>query len=490
MHWNKNSLVVSEDLTEDVWSAILEELNERDDVGLEIENSSVRVKSIQIPRAVSSVRFKSCLFKNIISISGLREGRYFGMVNCRRDFLAGNVTLEKICCRVFSFQCDYEQSSSEDDKDSWSSNCLSITPFIKDSQFNHVDYKSESIAEFVNVLFIDKFFFKPFGDVKDECLYFKNCKFNFGLGMRVNGGSEVSIKFDSCELIDCGLLGHNFMELIVAEETNVKSVEIVNSNLAGLFVNLFKIKVDILKVYNSTIGCLDLNTSSDGEDKYIHRVIVENSSIDYLYLRYREIVQLMSFKGTEFKYPPEFLGTNIPNGSVFPKKEGFISRNGQEDASCYRILRYAMESQRDRHLEGLFFSLEQESVLNEKSGVRRYFSLSYLYLIFSEYGTNYQKPLWLLMFSFILFFIVNAILMSPVISPELSIDWNIVTNALAVTLKQVLQPFSSLKDVTSTSYISDAVDFKIALLGAIHSLIALTCLTFAALAIRWKFKRG
>lgn len=488
MFWIKNSLVVADDLTDEVWKKISSELQGKDDVSLKIEKSEVSIDEIDIPSSVSSVAFKSCTFLNPITISGLDKGRYFGFENCRKKFLLGNVNIENINCRLFVLKCDYRES--EEDEEASTSKGMSIVPFIRESVFHYVEYHSETIGEFIDVVFLTKFEYTTFGNVDNECLYFKGCVFDSGFSMQAIGSGNISFKFDSSKLIDIEKTGCSLMELKVKGDISITCLELIHSDLKGLVVDLFRIKIDFVEIKNSSIGSLDLNTSSDGEDKYIHRVVVENSEVDYLYLRYREIVQILSLKGTKLNNSPEFLGANIPNGSVFPNKDGFISRNGQQDASCYRILRYAMESQRDRQLEGLFFSLEQESILNEKSGLNKYFSFSYLYLIFSDYGTNYHKPLLLMVASFVVFFLINAALMSPVVSIELPIDWFILSNAFIVTLKQFLLPFSSLKDFTSTVSINDPYEYLIALLGVIQSLIGLICLTLAGLAIRWKFKRG
>jgi len=188
--------------------------------------------------------------------------------------------------------------------------------------------------------------------------------------------------------------------------------------------------------------------------------------------------------------PPQLHGANIPHGSVFPEKIRFLSRSGDSDAACYRTLRYFMESIRGRELEGIFFSLEQESILNKQKGLSRVLSANYFYLKISEHGTNYTRPLLILLLANVFFAIIYAVIASPRISIGLPIDWQLLENSFLFSLKQTLQPFSSLKDLAPLPEDNALSTFTCSLLGVFNSLISVSCIALSGLALRWKFKRG
>ncbi len=480
------SLTIDVNLTNDVWNRVIKVTKNHDDISLIVKNVNVDISKLVIPESISSVDLKCCKFNEPVEISGLDKGRFFGMDNCKKNFILGNVTLSNLNCRTFSF---IEEPSTIKSDEEESLTEINISPFIQNCAFHNVNYQSLSCPEFINVTFINKFKYRSISDDESKSLFFGRCKFVSGLKIEIMDVSELDLVIKHSLVVnaddDFGNVG-----LVVSKNTIINNINIENSRLKGFDIYFFKKRIHNIDIKDSVLGILEFYTASDDEDNYIYNVDINGSEVYKLYLRYKNIVHRMSFINTTFYNPPELLGANIPIGSVFPKKEYFKSRKGTSDASCYRNIRFAMESQRDRDLEGMFFSLEQESILNEKEGLGKYFSLSYLYLAISNYGTNYTRPLLILTISIILFSIINSLLSSPVLSPNLPIDWDLVFSSFILTVKQVLQPFSTLKEVSFNIEERESVNYWYVILGVINSLISLGCIALSGLAIRWKFKRG
>ncbi|WP_157872486.1 hypothetical protein [Klebsiella michiganensis] len=141
-------------------------------------------------------------------------------------------------------------------------------------------------------------------------------------------------------------------------------------------------------------------------------------------------------------------------------------------------------------MEGMFFSLEQESLLNDKGTIRKYFSANYLYYLLSDYGTNYRTPLCILLITIPIFTIIYSIINSPVISTSLPIDWDIVIKSLVITLKQTFLPFDVLRNNDSVTSKTAGSVIGFVLVGVVNSILSVSLLALSGLALRWKFKRG
>lgn len=138
----------------------------------------------------------------------------------------------------------------------------------------------------------------------------------------------------------------------------------------------------------------------------------------------------------------------------------------------------------------MFFSLEQESLLNNKGKIKKYFSASYLYHLLSDYGTNYRTPLCILLISIPLFTIIYSIINTPVISVSLPIDWDIIIKSLIITLKQTFLPFDMLRNNDLIANKTTSSIIGLVLVGVVNSILSVSLLALSGLALRWKFKRG
>jgi len=460
-----------------------------DDINLKIENSTITTKKIELPDAVSSVCFENCLFTAPTIISNFKEGRLFSIKNCKRGFFLGNVKLKKIHCNSVIIDQREIHNYTE---------CLS--PDIEKSLIEYFDCKSDHPPVFSEVIFAKKILITSNTRSESCGLFFNSCKFFKFLQLNISITSPLIINMEECDFFKSKAdsdsdSGSDLALVNFTEDSIITSLNISESKLGGMKFNLFSVTIKNIRITNSKIGVLELSTiekeeKDDKNHNSIFNIMITDSFVKKLSFKRRKIVHEINFSNTVFSTPPQIQGANIPEGSEIPDKSHFISRKGSHEASCYRALRFTMESQRNRELEGMFFSLEQESLLNAKGKIKKYFSANYLYYVLSDYGTNYRTPLCTLLISIPLFTIIYSTIDSPVISTSLPIDWDIVIKSLMITLKQTFLPFDMLRnnDFLANKKIGSVIGFV--LVGVVNSILSVSLLALSGLALRWKFKRG
>lgn len=478
MDCNRLEIKINEPLTDKVWLKFVNSVSGCSDVKLLIEGCEIFLNEMAIPEEISSISIENVVFRERIKISGLSHGRYFSIKNAKGHPLCG-VRIEDVSCNLFEFDDLDETIESEFYEH------VIIT--FSSCEFSHFQYSSFFLPSFKKVVFSEKVRIKSRTENNDNALHFSECIF---------------VNYLECELLDFknkSLFITNSKTLAIDDvedahvtflcrESHLSNLEIKNSNLIGMHIKFFQLVIDSIEINKSIIDEMDLHTVDDGHTKTeIYNLYIRNSEVGILLLNNRTIVHPLSFSGSKFKSPPSFFGAKIPSGSIFPKRDGFLGRNGKRDAACYRVLRSQMESQRDRNFEGMFFSLEQESLCNEENGIEHY--ISKIYHIFSDYGTDYIKPLLLLLFFAVTFTFIYGLYMSESIGPSYPIDWGLLKSSFIYSLKQILQPFSSLKDMTPLSNEKQELSLVIVLVSILQSFISLVCIALSGLAIRWRFKR-
>lgn len=477
------SVTLTTDVTDDVWQKLKELVVNLEDITLTVKNVDVVLKVLDIPEAISAITLENCTFKSYTELSGLQNGRYLGIKNCSKSGFFSGLKLVDVVCRTFKYYEDkpkYKNIAHE--------KYLSLD--IKNSIFHNFFYTSVDTPVFNEVKFIEKLVHFSHACHEEEQFFFNDCIFADFLNIVINNVNRLSINMNKCRLTSTRKDIFNSVSFSV-DNVVISALNITDSNLDGMNFNLFRREIERIDIVNSQIKRLELY-SVDDEDasNRIYSINILDSHVDELFLNHRHIVHSLFFNRSKFNKPPQMFGANMPHGSSFPNKEAFISRKGESDASCYRTLRYFMEIERNRELEGMFFTLEQESLLNKNDGIKKYLCINYLYYVFSNYGTDYIKPLWILFFSAIVFTLAYSLMLSPKISPNLPIDWDIIKNSFVFTIKQVLQPFSSLKDMSPLLDKNAPLEIKFVFIGVINSMLSITCLALSGLAIRWKFKRG
>lgn len=489
MKVKNNCVVIDVSLTDTIFKQLTSLLIGLNDISLKVENSVITTKNIDLPDAVSSVEFKNCIFKAPTIISNLKNGRLFRIENCKRDFLLGNVKLQAIHCSSMIIDQREIQDFFE---------CLS--PDINKCSIEYFDCKSEQPPVFTDVIFAKKIFIETRIRSESCSLFFNACIFFKSVNLNINIKSPLLINMDECRFVksktDSDSDSDSDLALVKFSESSiVKSLKISKSKIGKMNFNLFSVTIENIFISESEVGGLDLSTiekkeKDDEEHNSIYNLRISESLLKSLNLKHRKIIHEIDLSNTFFSTPPQIQGANIPEGSDIPDKSHFISRKGIHDASCYRAFRFIMESQRNRELEGMFFSLEQESLLNDKGKIRKYFSANYLYYLLSDYGTNYRTPICILVITIPIFTMIYSIINSPVISTSLPIDWNIVIKSLIVTLKQTFLPFDVLRNNDFVASKNTVSGIGFVLVGIVNSILSVSLLALSGLALRWKFKRG
>lgn len=478
MIFSDREIKISESLTEEKWAEIIAVVSGKDDLTLKVEGVDVFLKEMSIPREISGVSINNAVFKNKIKISGLSNGRFLLVKNSRSSFLSG-VRIENVSCNLFEFS-DSENMISSDDE-------MNLIVTFTSCGFDNFIYSSFFLPSFNKVLFSDKVKIESMSDNNDNSLHFIECIFSDGLSCELVNFKNKNLFIENSKTIE----NHEKEKITVTFSCrggDLNNFEIKHSVLTGAYFKLFKTNFCDIAIDQCVIEELDLHTVNDGNDRTeIYNLHITNSNVGMLLLNNRDIVHPLSFVGSTFKNPPHFFGAKITSGSRFPNRENFISRNGKRDAACYRVLRSHMEAQRDRTLEGMFFSLEQESLCNEENGIEHY--ISKMYHVFSNYGTDYIKPLLLLLAFAVIFTFIYGLYMSESIGLSNPIDWDLLKSSFIYSLKQILQPFSSLKDMTPLGDGKGELSLVIILVSILQSFISLVCIALSGLAIRWRFKR-
>ncbi len=498
MKITESTLLIDSDLNENSWIKYIDKCKNHDDLTMRLEGINIDLMEMIIPKSVSGILIKNCKFNRNIVISDLDRGRRFSIEDCHKDSFVTLIRLENINCTSFNF-IDNFKDQDQDQIPEWFNKISDfVTLSINNSEFNHFTCKSAYPPEFKNVHFIRKISYTCSKDNDDEIhISFQKCTFHFGLNIKLDAEKcstiEMLINESVCRSNEKYKIVHELIDNNIVLETSkeiaFKRISVLNSELNSFGLFLFNRKVDNVIIKGSTLGTLELYTS-DTEDDCIFTVEITESVIDKLNLRNKTILHILNLHNTEFNRPPELLGASLPSGCIFPERRFFISKNGHQDAAFYRVIRHTMESQRDRYSEGIFFCLENESMLNTINSPRKYISLSYLYFSLSHYGTNYGRPLFILLLLFFTFSLINSIILSPQVSPKLPIDWDLVISSIVLTLKQIVLPFSTLREFSLENNSEHSVNYLYIVLGAINSLLSICLITLSALAIRWKFKRG
>jgi len=480
MEIKDNILEIVSDVTKLTWLGILQLIEGKEDVKLKINGCRISLETIDIPESISGIEICDCIIDGRVEINGLSQGRYISIDSCFKLDIFSKIKISGSSCMSFFFN---DIVSKDDDR-------LSLPLEIENCQVHKFICSSIQSPLFKDVRFLEKFQYTPIGESDKELLFFNSCVFYEGLEINLCGEKLFSLFFDKCKT----KIADRYEFSAVALNLMFGGIALLNikdSTLNGMRFNFALKDIHNIEVRDSAIGTLEMySASGDNTPKEIYNFQITDSLIDELLLSHRNIVHTLRLDNTVFVNPPQLHGANIPHGSVFPEKIRFLSRSGDSDAACYRTLRYFMESIRDREVEGIFFSLEQESILNKQKGLSRVLSANYFYLKISEHGTNYTRPLLILLLANVFFAIIYAVIASPRISIGLPIDWQLLENSFLFSLKQTLQPFSSLKDLAPLPEENALSTFTCSLLGVFNSLISVSCIALSGLALRWKFKRG
>lgn len=473
-------------------SCVLKEIKKLDsNEDLNIENFILDVYEIVPDSRVRNITIKNCVIKYGIIIKDVEDGARLFIENCTFESYNG-VTIDG-CCFTSVYIKNSKLTAAPDGGiyHKFMSGIVSHTLIINSSYIHNLFVSNVNInIEVSNSSFEAKMHYCPSKFEEDERLYafFKNVIFE-STQVTLAGAELKEIKFID---INTDLRQENKCHILEIKQDFVLELIFKNANFVETYIDLENVVIrnieseysNLGKVFNFYIG----NIKEETERK-VNAISVKNCILGKSYFHGRIIHNSVDFGQTKFNSPPEFYNAEIPHGSIFPDSSFFDVPGTDSSISAFRALRLHMEEQRNRELEGEFFYLEQRSILKKEKDAGKLNIFRYLYGIVSDFGINPVKPLIILLLSWLFFSVSYALLLSPKISFQLPIDFELVSRALHFSVKQIAQPFWSLRDLTPLMD-KEIKTHPLVYIAIFQSFISLTCIALTVLAIRWRFKRG
>lgn len=273
-------------------------------------------------------------------------------------------------------------------------------------------------------------------------------------------------------------------------------------DIDGLHAPLTKLNIlnctfkNSFSISNSNIKDFRLTSFSNNneEEKEIHFVFINGLEIQNdFHFEHKKVLSPVDLHTVKFGSAPSFHGTELHPHTVFPKANNFPDRSTPLAAPRYRALRLEMENIRNRPAEGMFFALEQESLLNTHHDDNWLLKkCSQLYGSITGYGQDPHRTfIWLLGFFFSFFFTYLALATDwcDLRRDSCTVEPLRIGHSLAFTMKQLVSPFSAWRNIDP---IKNYVDYPVLLqvIASFQSALCLGLLALLLLALRWQFKRG
>lgn len=190
------------------------------------------------------------------------------------------------------------------------------------------------------------------------------------------------------------------------------------------------------------------------------------------------------FSNSLFKAAPEFHDAKLHQGSDF-RGTTFKDKTSRGAPSAYRTLKLAMGNVQSRKEEMDFYALEQESIRKQPDTPLSDNIFSTLYLLFSDYGRSFVRPLaWLLgiIAWFIPFYgVLLLIFAKPVEQYPFIIQF---------AIEQVIRPFNiwTTKGAEKITALADGYTLLFQCIASVQSLLSISLITLFLLAVRRRFK--
>lgn len=438
-----------------------------------------------------SIDIRNCTFRKGLKISGVTKGARLFIENCTFEHHNG-IKIENSC-----FMSVYIKNSSLiDSKDGELgldilSRIVSQTVQVIDSYICNLFIQNINInLEVLNSRIKSKLDYFPSGLAGDErsSAFFDNVVFE-STAIRLGGTPLNEVKFNN---INTDKNSSNRCNMLEIKQDFILDLVFHNANFTDTYIDLENIIIRNIKATASTLGSnlnFYIGNIKDEQDRKVNSIVINECSIGKSYFQGRIIHNSIEFDKTNFLTPPEFYNAEIPQGSIFPDSSYFKTSGSDSSISAFRALRLHMEEQRNRELEGEFFYLEQQSLLQKEKNNGQRNMFRYFYGAISDFGNNAFKPLFILLLSTLLFTVVYALWLSPKISIYLPIDFELLSKSLHFSTKQMTLPFWSVRNLTPLMG-KEVLTHSIVYIAILQSLISLACIALSILAIRWRFKRG
>ncbi len=230
--------------------------------------------------------------------------------------------------------------------------------------------------------------------------------------------------------VDWFVAPRNESSYLSFSDSIVARFEMRNSDFEGAHFGFQNVPILTIEISESSMPngvdlFMALRKEDDGSerDRLVHYLSIQDSDIRDLNCIGREFGQALNFSGSTFYGLPIFYDVKIPQGCIFPPMSDFLMKEGPEAEKAYRTLRLAMESQRARHEEGMFYALEQDVIQAKKGRFEKIATLGFWYKILSNYGTSYGISLAWIVGSGFVFSIAYALIASPVYGLSYSVNY-------------------------------------------------------------------
>jgi hypothetical protein len=204
----------------------------------------------------------------------------------------------------------------------------------------------------------------------------------------------------------------------------------------------------------------------------------------------RHLKSPASFRDCYFSKAPEFHGADIHQSVQFPGENHFTDTISEGAAPAYRTLKLAMEKNRARQEEAMFFALELKS-LRQTPGKMRWWDrwASYVYEKVARYGQSFSRPLAWLAVSWFIFALIYAVWMSAPIYWGEPLDGDVIGHGMTLSLEQVFSPFGIWKkSLDELCKVTKHVNI-LQLVATVQSLVSVGFVALFVLGLRWRFKR-
>lgn len=200
----------------------------------------------------------------------------------------------------------------------------------------------------------------------------------------------------------------------------------------------------------------------------------------------RQFLSSTSFRSTKFAKAPKFHNCKLHADTDLSDTQ-FLDTESDGAARAYRALKLAMEQNRSRNEQAVFYALEQKSLRKRSDTPKTVKFISWLYEKIANYGQSFMRSLLWLVAIFGIFFVIYAVLLNP--SPT---SWQMFGDIARFTMAQVIRPFHAftLTEAQSFGATSVKISFGIAFAAAIHSIMSITFVAVILVALRRRFKMG
>lgn len=155
----------------------------------------------------------------------------------------------------------------------------------------------------------------------------------------------------------------------------------------------FQVSTEQNRQWNVQRGFTTDDDVNDREDRNFPHINFKGAVFkDRIDFSNRHFLEAADFSGAVFEIAPEFHNCVLHQDTDFSGAH-FKDTKGEHAARAYRILKLAMGNVRARNEEAMFYAKEQDSLRHRKDTPWSIKIMSWAYMVLSDYGRSYIRPL-------------------------------------------------------------------------------------------------